>query len=310
MEMHRSNRYGQQRLPRRRFLTWWGMAVPVAATLSVNGSAQRSSDPRSGSGPSAPGPGETYETHAKGMRIVPGQWRPHYPFEQIVWVSPSWAGQDYIWLDFPEAIFCGKGLLYLSHVNPAFPVLFPNLPKVPWRQVSGGVAFERRLPDGVAFGGSVKKRTESVVDLELHIRNGSNEPLTDITLQTCAYLRGIKEFSDFTTDNKFVHLPASGWAPLAEALSAREQPGLHRVGWRTKGKPVADLPVMVTLSNQADRLVAMTWHQDTLSLISNPKHPCMHADPQFRDLEPGEETSVRGNIIFFEGRLQDFDYLQ
>lgn len=32
----------------------------------------------------------SYATHAKGIRIFPGQWRPHYPFEHIAWVSPAW----------------------------------------------------------------------------------------------------------------------------------------------------------------------------------------------------------------------------
>jgi len=74
---------------------------------------------------------ETYETHAKGIRIVPGQWRPHYPFEQIAWVSPPWPSQDYCWLDFPEAIFTDQGLLFLSHVNPKVTAEFPDLPPVP-----------------------------------------------------------------------------------------------------------------------------------------------------------------------------------
>ncbi len=52
----------------------------------------------------------------------------------------------------------------------------------------------------------------------------------------------------------------------------------------------------------------MTWHQATLSLVSNPNHPCMHADPQVKDLEPGEEAVLRGRIIFFEGKLADLDF--
>ena len=250
---------------------------------------------------------ETYETHAKGIRILPGQWRPHYPFEQIVWISPSWPSQDYIWLDFPEAIFSDQGLLYLSHVNPAITPLFPDLPKIPWRAILGGLSFDRRLPNGVSFGGSVIKKSGSVVELELHLHNGSPAPLTHITLQTCAYLRGIKEFADFTRDNKFVHLP-SGWVRLSEALAARKsEPASYRVGWRTKGRPIADRPVLVTVSNQPQRLVAMTWHKDALSLIANPNHPCMHADPQFKDLAPGERASIRGHILFFEGSLPEFD---
>jgi hypothetical protein len=85
-----------------------------------------------------------------------------------------------------------------------------------------------------------------------------------------------------------------------------EGTGPYRVGWRKSGKVLADLPVIVTVSNQAQRLIAMTWGKDTLSLVSNPNHPCMHADPRFQDLQPGEGGSIRGKITFFEGMLADF----
>ncbi len=249
---------------------------------------------------------ETYETHVKGIRIFPGQWRPHYPFEQIVWISPSWPSQEYLWLDFPEAIFSNQGLLYLSHVNPAFPVLFPDLPKADWRGIPGGLEFDRKLPNGIAFGGRVTKKNSSAVDLELHIFNGSGQPLTGIKLQTCAFLRACREFSDFTMDNKLVHLPGEGWKAFPEAMAAAKKAGRYRLGWRG-GRALADLPIIACRSNRAERLVAMTWGEHTLSLIGNPSHPCMHADPQFKDLQPGESASIRGEIIFFEGTIEQFE---
>ena len=97
----------------------------------------------------------TYDTQVQGIRIFPGQWRPHYPWEQIAWISPPWPSQDYLWLDFPEAIFTDQGLLYLSAAHPRFPVRFPDLPKIAWRTVGNGLAFERRLPNGVRFGGTI-----------------------------------------------------------------------------------------------------------------------------------------------------------
>ena len=250
----------------------------------------------------------TYETQAQGIRILPGQWRPHYPWEHIVWVSPSWPSQDYIWLDFPEAIFTSQGLLYLSHINPPIPTVFSNLPKIPWQSIPGGIAFERTLPNGVAFGGSVVQESDSLVALELHIKNGSQEELGDITLQTCAYLRAIAEYGDYTRDNKFVHVPDRGWITLNEAMELPEGTAPYRVGWRTKGKRVLDVPMVVTVSNKPDRLFAFTWGKDTLSMVGNPHHPCVHADPQFADLAPGATGAVHGKLVFFEGRLDDFDY--
>ena len=106
--------------------------------------------------------GLDYETEVEGIRILPGQWRPHYPFEQIIWISPPWPSQDYIWLDFPEAIFADSGLHYLSHVNPAVPALFHDLPKVPWKTGNDGLSFERVLPNAVKFGRHSAKRQRLV----------------------------------------------------------------------------------------------------------------------------------------------------
>jgi hypothetical protein len=259
----------------------------------------------------AESPKETYATQAKGIRILPGHWRPHYPWEHIAWVSPAWPSQDYIWLDFPEAIFTNKGLLYLSHINPEAPAVYESWPAVAWSPIPDGLSFERVLPDKIAFGGSLKRGSDTTVDLELHIHNGSGDPLTNITLQTCAFLRGIKEFADYTRENKFIHTPDQGWISMEAARAlppGGEQP--YRVGWRTKGNPIADVPMAVTVSNQGDRLFAFTWERGTLSMVSNPGHPCVHADPQFPDLAPGEHASVHGKLIFFEGKLADFNYAQ
>ena len=248
---------------------------------------------------------EKYETHAKGIRILPGQWRPHYPWEQIAWISPAWPSQDYLWLDFPEAIFSNQGLLFLSHANPPFPTVFPDLPPAEWQKTEHGLAFERTLPNGVRFGGSLVRESETTVSLELHIENGSPQALTDIKLQTCLYMRGSKEFSDFTNENKFVHLPELGWQSFPRANEAKVEAGQYRLGWRG-GRALADWPGMVTVSNQGQRLVAFTWLKDSFSLICNPRHPCMHTDPQFPDLAPGEKGSIKGEIIFFEGTLDEF----
>ena len=248
---------------------------------------------------------DTYEMHAKGIRILPGQWRPHYPFEQIAWVSPPWPSQDYVWLDFPEAIFTNAGLLYLSHVNPQAPVLYPELVRVPWRRTAQGIRFERQLPNGVRFGGAVRRGDETTVALELFLFNGSEEPLRAITLQTCAYLRGIREFAAYTMDNKYVHVPGEGWLTYETARSRTSPDGCYHLGWR-RGPQVADLPVMVTVSDVASRIVALTWYDSTYSLVGNPKHPCMHADPFFPDLSPGQEARISGGLLFFEGTLDAF----
>jgi hypothetical protein len=238
--------------------------------------------------------------------VFPGQWRPHYPWEQIAWIRPPWTTRDSLWLDFPEAIFTAGDLLFLSHVNPRFPAAFADLPRVHWEDVEGGVAYRRVLPNGIAFGGSVRQTDERSVAIELSLENGSTEPLAEVRLQTCLFLRACKEFGDYTNTNKRVHT-SDGWITLEDALEQEEQPGArYRVGWRG-GNPVADLPWVVTLSNEGRRLVAMSWGERTFSIVGNPDHPCMHADPFFKDLAPGESESIQGRIVFLEGSLEAFE---
>jgi len=285
---------------RRRFLQVAGGVVSTVAAGEAFGSAEKKG--------SASARADSYEVQARGIRIFPGEWRPHYEWEQIAWFSPSWPSQDYVWLDFPEAIFTSQGLLFLSHVNPPYPTVFENLPRVAWQTVENGVSFERVLPNGIKFGGSVLKASETVVGLELHIENGSAAPLKDITLQTCAYLRAIAEFGAYTSENKFVHTAKEGWIELSRAMKLEDCGAAYRAGWRTSGRKVVDVPVAVALSSAGERLLAYTWDKDTLSLVGNAKHPCVHADPFFPNLKPGERATIRGKIGFFEGRLEDFDY--
>ncbi|MBI4558280.1 MAG: hypothetical protein HY706_11920 [Candidatus Hydrogenedentes bacterium] len=248
---------------------------------------------------------ETYETQAKGLRILPGHWRPHYPFEQIAWISPPWPSQDYVWLDFPEAIFTNQGLVFLSHVNPGVGSLYTDLPAVPWQTCEGGIAFERLLPNGVCFGGSVTKENDLCAGLRLYIENGTSQPLKNITLQTCLFLRACREFADYTMNNKRVHVAGHGWKSFPDARQCNGASGQYGLGWRG-GPKILDWPLMLAESNRAQRLVAMTWYDDTVSVIGNSKHPCLHADPKFKDLEVGERSTIRGSIIFFEGTLDAF----
>lgn len=244
-----------------------------------------------------------YETHARGIRIHPGQWRPHYPFEQIVWVSPPWPSQDYIWLDFPEAVIADERMLFLSHVNPAFPAAFPDLPKVTWNTCAGGIEFERRLPDGVVFGGAVRRAGKTRIALKLFIRNGGRKPLRKIRLQTCAYLRACAEFAAPTMRNKYVHLAGRGWLDYDTAAAGPFAVGEYWVGW-PRGEVWSDVPAMAVRSGDGKRFMAMTWGRSTYRLTGNAAHPCLHADPVFPDLAPGRSASIRGALIFGDWPLK------
>ena len=253
-----------------------------------------------------------YTDELEGIQILPGQWRPHYPWEHIAWIKPPWPTHDYISMDFPEVVRPGEERLYLSHINPPFPQKYPDLPAVPWRHIDGGIEFERTLPNGLEFGGRLTVADETTVALCIFVRNGTSEPLKDIKLQTCAFLRHSVEFGKYTRDNKFVHVQKRGWIPFDVARESGEEGGLYRLGWFA-GPTAADLPVMVTKGGpvriggpETNRMVAFTWDEHTYSLISNPNRPCMHADAKMDDLAPGVRGEINGRLIFFEGTIEEF----
>ncbi|MCE5327086.1 MAG: hypothetical protein LLG01_11810 [Planctomycetaceae bacterium] len=250
---------------------------------------------------------ESYETHAKGIRILPGMWRPHYAWEHIAWVSPPWPSQEYLWLDFPEAVFTDHGLLYLSHVNPPAFVVPYELPAVAWRKAEGGIEFDRELPIGLSVGGRLTLAAPGVVAMTLTFDNRGGERIGGIKLQTCAFLKAIKEFSEHTMANKFVHATGKGWMPWEAAQKLPGGAGGVMVGWHS-GPDVLDMPLIVTRSSQEPRrLVAMTWFEHTESVTGNPGHPCMHADPNVPDLAPGAKAVLHGELMFFEGTLDAFE---
>jgi len=240
------------------------------------------------------------------IHISPGIWRPLFGTEQIAWVSPPWSSREYIWLDFPEAIFSDNELLFLSHINPVIPYKFRYMQSVKWEETGKGIVYKQELPNGIRFGGSVAKKNENTISLELWIQNGSDEPMKDVKLQTCAYLHGIEEFDQKTSENKLVHVAGQGWMPYMEAKEIDDVKGKYHIGWLS-GPKVVDLPVILALTKEPGHLVAFTWFENTYSFVGNKNHPCFHADPRIGDIEPGGSKTIKGELIFFEGTTEEFE---
>lgn len=239
-------------------------------------------------------------------RLFPGMWRPQYHFEQIAWVRPPWPSEEFLWLDMPEAIFTDQGLLYLSHKSPFFPAVFSDeLKTIKWHYEEGMMFYERMLPMGVSFGINLKTLENGNVSLSLFIENKSDDALGGINLQTCTFLRGIKEFSDFSPDNKFVYTMDHKLISINEALDSNEDGGKFHIGWR-EGLKGTDLPVIICKSTESEKLIGVSWFDDTYSLISNGIEPSIHADPFFDDLLPGARSEIKGEIFFYEGKITNF----
>jgi len=243
------------------------------------------------------------------MHIIPGMWRAMFESEQVAWISPPWESQEYVWFDFPEAIQVDGEFIYIGHVSKRFPTLFPKEKSAPWREIEDGISYEQLLPNGVSFGGEITRMEKNVAALKLWIVNGSDHQLNEVMLLTCVYLDGIKEFNEKTNGNKYVHTPDQGWIPFPDTEGMKTVENGWSVGWLSDGAQVSDLPVVVVESKTEGHLMAFTWFGDTHSFIGNPNHPCVHADPVFKNLKPGESQTIHGELIFYEGSLKEFEMM-
>jgi hypothetical protein len=177
-------------------------------------------------------------------------------------------GGGYIVIDVPEAVWCEKELVYLAHTH--LPTKWGNqgitLDRIDWTREADGVLTSRRtLPDGLAFSVRVEPDKDGA-RMELHLRNGTGRKLTGLMVQVCVMLKGAPGFNAQTRDNK-AKFPQGG--------------------------------VCAVRSEDGKRWIATVFEKP--KLWDNPPCPCIHADPLFPDLAPGEETVSRGRVFVYEG---------
>ncbi|MFB3785666.1 MAG: hypothetical protein ACE15F_04780 [bacterium] len=174
--------------------------------------------------------------------------------------------QSYVVIDLPEAIFRGNDLIFLAHTH--IPTVWEQQNRRPrfrdWRRhPDGSLTGEWPLPDGVIFGATIESAPAGV-EMELWLRNGTNQTLTSLRTQVCVMLKGAAEFADQTNTNK-----------LFEA------------------------PVAAARSNTGNRWILTAW-SPCGRVWGNEQVPCIHADPVFPDCHPDETVRARGRLWFYE----------
>lgn len=179
-----------------------------------------------------------------------------------------WAGGGYAVVDFPEAVWNEKELVYLAHTH--IPTRWEKkgikLERFDWTRGEGGVLESRRtLPDGLAFSAKVTPVRDGAL-FELRLKNGTDRKLSGARAQVCVMLKGAPGFNAQTKDNK---LKIDGQA------------------------------VCAVKSEDGKRWIATVFER--ARVWENPPCPCIHSDPNFPDLEPGAEALSRGRLFLYEG---------
>lgn len=187
--------------------------------------------------------------------------------ETKVSVFTPWGDHDYVVVDVPEAIWSNLGLTYLAHTH--IPTVFDKqgktLEKLEWnRHADGTLDIERVLPNGIRFGAVVRPQKDHV-RMELWLKNGTPNLLTDLRVQNCVMLKSATGFNAQTNDNK----QAEG--PYALARSA-----------------------------DGNRWIITAW-EPLHRAWYNERCPCLHSDPKFPDCKPGKTVHLKGWLSFYEG---------
>jgi hypothetical protein len=183
-----------------------------------------------------------------------------------------WEGGGYVVIDVPEAIRFEKELVYLAHTH--IPTIWDKkgikLERIDWTRESGGVLTSTRtLPDGLSFSVRVEPAKDGAL-MEIRLKNGTDRAMAGLRAQVCVMLKGAPGFNAQVKTNK-VKLEKEG--------------------------------VCAARSDDGKRWIATVFESRT-RLWENPPCPCIHSDPFFADLAPGEETVSRGRVFIYEG--EDF----
>jgi hypothetical protein len=189
-------------------------------------------------------------------------------------VFTPWDRDSYVVVDVPEAIWSNLGLTYLAHthIDTIWTSKGINLPKLEWKQrPDGTLDIERVLPNKIAFGVKVKPAKDAV-RMEMWLRNGTKERLTDLRIQICVMTKMAAGFQQQTNDNK-----------------------------------VFKNPYVACRSGDSKRWIITAW-ENCHNPWGNENCPCFHSDPKFPDLEPGQTYRLRGWLSFYEGTDIDKEF--
>jgi peptidoglycan/xylan/chitin deacetylase (PgdA/CDA1 family) len=200
-----------------------------------------------------------------------GAFRPQR--ETKLSVFSPWNKSEYFVLDIPEAIRRNDeqkhGLLYLahSHIDTMWTKQGIPLARLEWKEnKDGSLEMERTLPNQVVFGTKVFPGVNEL-KMQMWLKNGSKETLSNLRVQNCIMLKGAPDFCFKQKNDKNI---------------------------------VLEKPFVARRSNSSQQWIITAW-TPCMKVWENPPCPCLHSDPQFPDCPPGESRELKGWFSFYEG---------
>ena len=228
------------------------------------------------------------------LRIAPVPYQPH-----LMVVHPDKLGQSLV-LRIPEFISSdGSRTAHPAHVI--------------WDEIQPQTELRYRWdePDEV--------KRDWATDFTAHIHAGDDEVTFEVTTRNlgdqphahgpylfCLQAGAHLDFQDYNGERTFVRLP-DRWASVYEMQSGRFEE--HRMcGYQRKRDGIVG-SVMAKVSTGGDWVLAIALDQDGgVSSNHQPWPSCIHANPAWPPIAPGDSATACGKIYFFRtGGLEALD---
>lgn len=225
-------------------------------------------------------------------------------------------------LRLPERVFCDEAIL----VGHDFRRVFTP---VEWRTGSdGSVSYRRKNADDTDKKPAVRVDYEVKVaprpygvEILLSFTNTGSRPLTNLTGHICLghltdpFRDPGHERAYIRSGGRFVNLHETdrGENPIRTHYGVKGKPVIKLFTtstrfWGRLSSQEADNGLILTRSRDGKTLIAL-WFDPAGELFQNSdeNNMCIHSDPHYGSLAPGERREVRGKLILFRGGLEDFE---
>ncbi len=232
-------------------------------------------------------------------------------------ISAPWMRGKLV-LRFPESLASERGMHFIDHHRANMPQIGPleRLPVWGGNRHTGSIAVRGRTAEGLRFYGYARPERDGVV-MEFRVENRSSQTLAGVNAQMCLSLEHSPDFGakgDLSgvrvwSGGRLRSLAALGgpgtpWllVPTREAVASYAGPMEGPDGWKV-ARAAADRSLILRVSEDGRKLVAIAWDTPAAMLMSNSAIPCLHAGPGGAvTLKPGQQHTWKGRIYLMENR--------
>jgi hypothetical protein len=251
----------------------------------------------------APADGPRFEKHA-------GE------FAYGLTVLPPWPDGGKLIVNLPEHLeYESRGMGILRHNDKE--------PRGHWEVAADGrratLNVESPTAPGVRIEAEAKAAGQDRIEFVLRITNGGKIPLPAVKPLYCFHYRGLAGFPQWV-DNFNHTFVLQGGKPVALIDAPTKSPQAKVKGGTAAGcaqhdnrfaekqggllEQGVDSAVAAVEALDGKRKVAVAWSPGK-SVLSNANIPCLHADPYYGTIEPGQSAEAKGVLLFTEGPVSE-----